>query len=75
MLAIAENWLGTNLDYNRILKRAEKALVELAHSLDPTDHQGGLSSGINIQPGSKLLVSKGKLSDKMVNSGVMENHS
>ena len=55
--------------------RDEKAQGELEHSLDPTDNQGGLSSGRNLQTESKQLVRKGPLSDMTVNNGVMESHS
>ena len=53
----------------------KKPQGELAHSLDPTDHQGGFSSGRNLQTEISLLARKECLSDMMVNSGVMENHS
>jgi len=49
MLAIADHWLRAELDRNRRSRRAEKAQGELAHALDPTDRQGGFSSGRNIQ--------------------------
>ena len=52
--------------------RAGKAQGELAHSLDPTDHHKGLSSGRNIHTESKPLIGKVQLSDMTVNSGAME---
>ena len=61
MLAISDHWMRKELERNRRSRRAEKAQGELAHSLDPTDHQGGLSSGRNIQTESQPLVSKERL--------------
>ena len=52
MLAIADHWMRSELDRNRRSRRAEKAQGELAHALDPTDRQGGFSSGRNLQTGN-----------------------
>ena len=38
MLAIADHWLGAELDRNRRSRMDEISQGELAHSLDPTDH-------------------------------------
>ena len=75
MLAILYHCLRTELERNRRFRRAEKSQGELAHSLDPTDHKGGFSSGMNVQTESQPLVRKERFSDMMLNSGVMENHS
>ena len=75
MLSIIDHWLKAELERNRRSRRAEKSKGELAHSLDPTDYQGGFSSGRNIQTESQPLVRKERLSDMMENNGVMENHS
>jgi CCR4-NOT complex subunit CAF16 len=74
MLAIADHWLRKELEENRRLRRLEKAQGALAHQLDPTDRQGGFSSGRNLkttEPPAKRL---GRLSDMMGNSGVMDKH-
>ena len=75
MLDILDYWLRVKLERNYRLSRAEKAQGYLAYSLDPTDHKGGFSSGRNIQTEIQSLVRKERLSDMMVNSGVMEKHS
>lgn len=75
MLAIADFWLRKELVANRKARRLEKAQGELAHALDPTDHQGGFSSGRNLDVESQPLRRKGTLSDVMGNSGVMAKHS
>jgi CCR4-NOT complex subunit CAF16 len=49
MLAIADHWLRAELEKNRRLRKLEKAQGQLAHQLDPTDRQGGFSSGRNLQ--------------------------
>lgn len=49
MLSIADHWLRKELEENRKRLRFEKAQGENAHQLDPTDHQGGYSSGRNIK--------------------------
>ena len=51
MLAIADHWLRKELEENRRLKKKEKASGELAYQamVDPSDHQGGFSSGRNIK--------------------------
>ncbi|KAL7544602.1 hypothetical protein ACHAWF_007973 [Thalassiosira exigua] len=45
MLAIADGWLRKELEENRKRRRFEKAQGEMAHVADPTDKQGGFSSG------------------------------
>ena len=75
MLDIADHWLREELERNHRYRRDKKVQVELANLLDPTDHQGGFSSGINIQTEIQPLVRKKRLSDIMENSGVMEKHS
>ena len=65
MLAIADHWLRAELEQNRRSRRDEKSQGELAHSLDPTDHQGGFSSGRNLQTEIQPLVRKECLSDMM----------
>ena len=72
MLAIADHWLRAELDQNCKLRRGKKSQEELAHSLDPTDHQGRFSSVRNLQTESQPLVMKDRLSDMMGSSGVME---
>ena len=74
MLAIADHWLRKELEENRRLRRLEKAQGVLAHQLDPTDHQGGFSSGRNLQMGSEPAKRQGRLSDIMGNAGAMEKH-
>lgn len=74
MLAIAEHWLRKELEENRRLRRMEKAQGSLAHTLDPTDRQGGYASGRNMPMESLALKRKGRLSDMMGNSGVMAKH-
>ena len=69
MLAIVDQWLRAGLEENSTLRRAENS-----HSLYPDSHQGEFYSVSNIQTGIKTLVRKGRLSDMMVNCGVMENH-
>ena len=54
-------------------RKCEKSQGELAHSLDPTDHQGGFYSGRNLQNEIQPLVRKELFSDMMGNSGVVEN--
>ena len=49
MLAIADHWLRKELEDNRKQLRFEKAQGEMAFQVDPTDHQGGYSSGRNIK--------------------------
>merc|ERR1712127_693782 len=49
MLAIADHWLRAEMEKNRKMRKLEKAQGELAHQLDPTDRQGGFSSGRNVQ--------------------------
>mmetsp|Transcript_2398 Transcript_2398/g.5160 ORF Transcript_2398/g.5160 Transcript_2398/m.5160 type:complete len:314 (-) Transcript_2398:349-1290(-) len=49
MLAVADHWLRAELEKNRRIQRKEKAQGEMAHALDPTDHQGGFSSGRNVR--------------------------
>jgi CCR4-NOT complex subunit CAF16 len=75
MLAIADHWLRKELEENRRLRRAEKAQGVLAHQLDPTDRQGGFSSGrnvtVDVEPPAKR---QGRLSDMMGNGGVMDKH-
>ena len=73
MLAIADHWLRKELEANRKTRRFEKAQGELAHNIDPTDRQGGYSSGRALFE-SKQLKRKGRLSDMMGNSGVLEKH-
>jgi len=84
MLAIADHWLRKELEAKRAARRYEKAQGELAHQLDPTDRQGGFSSGRNIKTDVKdsddMIVSQpinrqGRLSDMMGNSGVMAKHT
>ena len=75
MLAISDHWMRAELERNCRSRRAEKSQGELANSLDTTDHQGGFSSGRNLQTESQPLVRKECLSDMMGNRGVMENHS
>ena len=45
MLAVAENWLRTEMNEKRRVHIHEEALGELAHAMDPTDRQGGYASG------------------------------
>jgi CCR4-NOT complex subunit CAF16 len=75
MLAIADHWLRKELEENRRLHRLEKAQGALTHQLDPTDRQGGFASGRNIKFESTPIERKGRLSDMMGNSGVMQKHS
>jgi len=49
MLAVAESWLRAELNVNREEKTFEKPHGELAYALDPTDRQGGFSSGRNLK--------------------------
>ena len=74
MLAIEDHWMRSELERNHTLRRDEKSQGELAHSLDPTDNQGGFSSGGNIHTEREPLVSKGPLSDMTGNIGVMVNN-
>ena len=74
MVAMADHWMRAELEQNRRSRRDEKLQREIAHSLNPTDHQGGFSIGRNLQTESQPLVRKYRLSDMMGNSGVMENH-
>lgn len=74
MLAIADHWLRKELEANRKARRFEKAQGEMAHTLDPTDSQGGFASGRGMIE-SAPLKRKGRLSDMMGNSGVMAKHS
>lgn len=74
MLAIADHWLRKELEANRKARRFEKAQGEMVHAIDPTDHQGGFSSGRALDV-SKPFERKGRLSDLMGNSGVMQKHT
>jgi CCR4-NOT complex subunit CAF16 len=77
MLAIADHWLRKELEENRAARRFEKAQGTLAHQLDPTDHQGGYSSGRNIKVNdvtSAPIKREERLSDMMGNSGVTLKH-
>ena len=74
MLAIADHLLRSELERNRRSRRAEKSQVVLAHSLGPNYHQGGFSSGRNLQTEIQPLVGKEQLSDMMGNGGVMEKN-
>jgi len=78
MLAIADFWLRKELVANRAARKLEAAQGALAHALDPTDRQGGYSSGRNIKAETKdtdmPMVRRGRLSDVMGNSGVMKKH-
>ena len=75
MLAIADHWLRKELEENRKKRTFEKAQGDLAHQLDPTDHQGGYSSGRNIRTDVVPVVRQGRLSDVMDNSGLMSGHN
>ena len=77
MLAIADHWLRKELEENRKKRRFEKAQGELAHQLDPTDRQGGYSSGRNIRTEmtDKPIVREGRLSDVLGNKGVLSKHT
>jgi len=75
MLAIADFWLRKELMAKRAAKKMESAQGELAHTLDPTDRQGGFSSGRNIKTEDVPMVRRGRLSDVMGNSGVMHKHA
>jgi CCR4-NOT complex subunit CAF16 len=80
MLAIAEHWLRKELDARRVLNLQEEAQGAEAHALDPTDKQGGFSSGrlkgittdtstpMDTEPETR----RGRLSDVMGNAGVLE---
>ena len=46
----------------------------MKQSVYSTGHQGGLSSGSNIQTESKMLFRKRKLNGMTINIGVVENH-
>ncbi len=45
MLAVAENWLRTEMNEKRRVHIHEEALGELVQAMDPTDRQGGYASG------------------------------
>eukprot|EP00590_Aulacoseira_subarctica_P002727 CAMPEP_0172435512 /NCGR_PEP_ID=MMETSP1064-20121228/71220_1 /TAXON_ID=202472 /ORGANISM="Aulacoseira subarctica , Strain CCAP 1002/5" /LENGTH=293 /DNA_ID=CAMNT_0013183833 /DNA_START=336 /DNA_END=1215 /DNA_ORIENTATION=- len=45
MLAVAENWLRTEMKEKHEVHIHEEALGELAHAMDPRDRQGGYASG------------------------------
>uniref|UniRef100_A0A7R9ZBK7 ABC transporter domain-containing protein n=1 Tax=Pseudictyota dubia TaxID=2749911 RepID=A0A7R9ZBK7_9STRA len=85
MLAVADKWLRAELERNRAARRKEKAQGALANELDPTDRQGGYSSGRNLRMsdesasasagGDPPLVRQGRLSDIMGNAGVMAKHT
>lgn len=77
MLAVADFWLRKELEMKRALRKKEAALGELAHTLDPTNRQGGFSSGRNIDTRTTdtPLVRRGRLSDVMGNSGAMHKHA
>ena len=49
MLAITDHWLRAELKRNHTCSSAEKPKGEVAYFLDPTDHQVGLCSSINLQ--------------------------
>mmetsp|Transcript_4032 Transcript_4032/g.7187 ORF Transcript_4032/g.7187 Transcript_4032/m.7187 type:complete len:327 (+) Transcript_4032:110-1090(+) len=49
MLALADHWLRKELEENRRMRRFEKAQGEMAYQADPTDRQGGYSSGRNLK--------------------------
>ena len=74
MLAIADHWLRKELEENKKRKRLEKAQGAKVHELDPTDRQGGYSSGRNIRMEEVAIRPGGRLSD-MGNSGIMAKHS
>lgn len=75
MLAIADHWLRKELEENRRKRTFEKAQGDLAHQLDPTDRQGGFSSGRNLRIDEVPVVRQGRLSDVMGNSGVLSKHN
>jgi len=76
MLAIADHWLRAELEENRKKRNYEKAQGDLVHQLDPTDRQGGFSSGRNIRIEDEVpVVRQGRLSDVMGNSGVLSKHN
>jgi len=78
MLTIAESWLRKELNAKRAAQKMEKPQGALAHALDPTDRHGGFSSGRNIDTSLKDEIPfsrKGRLSDMMGNSGVMQKHA
>ena len=76
MLAVADFWLRKELEAKRKARRMEKPQGELAHTLDPTNRQGGFSSGRNIDTSTNdaPIVRKGRLSDIMGNSGCLNKH-
>lgn len=75
MLAVADHWLRRELEERRAARLQEKAQGSLAHAVDPTDRQGGYSSGRNIKTDeSPALVRRGRLSDVLGNSGTMNKH-
>ena len=63
------------MERNHISRGAKKALGELEHSLDTTEHHGGFSSGRNLQNEIQPLVRKDRLSDMTRNSGGMDKQS
>ena len=70
MLAVAEHWLRREIEENKKMNRKERAQGSAMHSLDPTDAQGGFSSGrLRIKDTEQRT---SRLSDMMGNSGVME---
>lgn len=75
MLAIADHWLRKELEENRRQRKLEKAQGAEAHALDPTTRQGGYSSGRGLgKVVDAPLVRRGRLSDVMGNSGVLNKH-
>mmetsp|Transcript_22190 Transcript_22190/g.33870 ORF Transcript_22190/g.33870 Transcript_22190/m.33870 type:complete len:340 (-) Transcript_22190:64-1083(-) len=75
MLAIADHWLRKELEEKRKNKKFERAQGQLVYEPDPTDAQGGFSSGRRMKIESEPLTRTGRLSDMMGNSGVMAKHS
>lgn len=73
MLAIADHWLRRELEEKRAARLMEKPSGSMAHAADPTDRQGGYSSGRNIKV-DPPLIRRGRLSDVMGNSGQMHKH-
>ena len=75
MLAVAEHWLRHELERRRELHLKERAHGDVSHVADPTDRtQGGYSSG-RMQTDEEYrekLQRRGRLSDMMGNSGVLD---
>jgi CCR4-NOT complex subunit CAF16 len=71
MLAIAEHWLRKEMDARRERNIQEAAQGAMVYEADPTLRQGGYASGRNLHTDEEPS-RRGRLSDVMGNSGVLE---